>query len=153
MGKKREAVHRFLETWDGKLESRKPFLKENRISPRWFNTYRAEYKKVDKKRRPSEEQRIVNVLDVLYDKAVEDRNTDAAKTFLQAKGVFVEKKGKKVEVNADDYFRARDEALRRVSGDRVLSGHSLLPSEIRQNTGHAEGDNTVGTVGASTEVS
>ena len=167
-GRKRAATYQFLLTWDRSLGKRNIFLKENHISARVFNAYHMVWKKLDDinsltdeviglkkkivKLPMTEEEQIVNVLDTLYELGVEKKNWNACKAFLQAKGLFIEKKGSGIEINADAYFRAREAALRD-GGDREVSGGYVLPSEIWKNTGHVEGDNSVGAVVSSTEVS
>jgi len=142
LGKRRELSYKFLASWDGDIGKRDAFLEENHIGRKMFNLHKAEWKakeiedgieiegRVRESRQMSEAEELKAVMDALRDMAVNKNNAAAARTFLQVKGALVEKQEVSHKVDADEYFRAREEAARRDGRDIGVPRRSLLPTKV-----------------------
>ncbi len=92
-----------------------------------------EWEKPFRRNHQTDEQRFKNVLDTLYEQAVEGKKTTAAELYLKATGRLVDKSEQKVslEINADQLERARKEAETRVREEvkRLNCGVVSVPDE------------------------
>ena len=92
-----------------------------------------EWEKPFRRNHQTDDQRFKNVLDTLYEQAVEGKKTTAAELYLKATGRLVDKSESKVsfELNADKLDEARRKAEARVRGEtnRLIGGADGLPDE------------------------